>query len=1097
MAISRGRALRSVLFGGVAALSINAAAAAQQSANISLQEQPLSDALRSVAQKTGESILFTPESVDGLKAPAISGQMDARQAVSMLTRGTDLEVVPDGNNGLIVRRPFMRRAVSQVPPSPGGGAAAPVESVVVNGFKASLEKALDQKRNALDSSDSILAEDIAKFPDLNLAESIQRIPGIALDRQAGEGHQIAVRGLSPQFTRVRINGMEALATAGSSSVQGTNRNRAFDFNIFASDLFSGITVHKSSSADIEEGSLGATVDLNTGHPFDHQGFLFTTNAQMGYNDLSHSGNPRVAAIVSDTFLGGKVGVLFSAAFSVRNTLEEGYSTVRFQNDNTPQNATHSNPAIGGCSSTSNGLATGTPVLVNGASDTCSQAQRFLSVNGLSNAATPAGGTATEYDIVNEAYRPRFARYDLVTNHEKRLGLTNSIQWQPDDDTLLTIDTLYANYQMQRQEEYLEANSLGGNNFRTSSLGGAGTPVSLGSGNIAVTAYTLDTVHNNLTALTANGVGLRSEHFLTDIGSRFAQTTADFSHSFSKDFKVHVLAGWSESHMQEPVETTLTYDYNGGPGPGGTFLGAQGYSYQYFGYSGIPALKYGSAADANGNVTSLSNWFISQMRERAEANYNSFRTVSADAEYHAFDWLKLSGGIDYKNFGYRTVSLQRSNGTTANQDFNIPADIRAADLNQFSQLVTLRGIALPAGVATSWMIPNINAFNSKFDIWSPTAENGAFKFGPEPALTSNGSVREGDLGFWLQADWDAHFYGVPFRGNIGGRYVQTDTESVGYSYNAVAKAVVPADVTQSYHNFLPALNAILEPADDFLIRLNLAQTLTRPNLTDMLPGAAVSLSGANRNVTTGNPLLKPFTSKNIDLSFEWYYSKGALFSIAFFYKHIDTLIQTITSQVPFANNPQGLPVSLVQAACGTSYGTACNENLIWNFSQPVNSKGSPLYGTEINWQQPFDFLPDFWSNFGVLANATFVQAKQYYLNANGTVNTYADLNNLSRTSFNGTFYYDDGVFQARIAGAFRSKYIVSINPGSLNDQLVNAPTFNVDFSSSYKWNDNFTFSLEAVNLTNQGQNQYTDSIGQRPYVLHYTGREFFAGVRYSY
>ena len=254
--------------------------------------------------------------------------------------------------------------------------------------------------------------------------------------------------------------MEALATAGSSSVQGTNRGRAFDFNIFASDLFSGITVHKSASADIEEGSLGATVDLTTGHPFDHQGFLFTTNAQMGYNDLSNSGNPRVAAIVSDTFLGGKVGVLFSAAFSVRNTLEEGYSTVRFQNDNTPQSATHAAPGIVGCPSP------------------CSTAQRLLSVNGLTS--------GTEYDQVNEAFRPRFARYDLVTNHEKRLGLTNSIQWQPDDDTLLTIDTLYANYQMQRQEEYLEANSLGGNNFKTSSLGGAGTPISLGSGNIAVT-----------------------------------------------------------------------------------------------------------------------------------------------------------------------------------------------------------------------------------------------------------------------------------------------------------------------------------------------------------------------------------------------------------------------------------------------------------------------------------------------------------------------------------------------------------------------------------------------------------------------------------
>src|SRR5882757_5271960 len=145
MAFSRWGALRSVLFGSVAVLSINAAAAAQDT-KLSIQEQPMSDALRSVAQKTGESILFTPESVEGLRAPAISGDMSAQQAVSMLTRGTDLEVVSDGNNGLIVRRPFMRRAVEQVPSTVGGGTAAPVESVVVNGFKASLERALEQKR---------------------------------------------------------------------------------------------------------------------------------------------------------------------------------------------------------------------------------------------------------------------------------------------------------------------------------------------------------------------------------------------------------------------------------------------------------------------------------------------------------------------------------------------------------------------------------------------------------------------------------------------------------------------------------------------------------------------------------------------------------------------------------------------------------------------------------------------------------------------------------------------------------------------------------------------------------------------------------------
>src|ERR1700712_345353 len=142
MSISRWGALRSVLFGSVAVLSINAAAAAQD-AKISLREQPMSDALRSVAQKTGESILFTPESVDGLRAPAITGDMNAQQAVSMLTRGTDLEVVSDGANGLIVRRPFMRHAVPQ---AQADGGSQPVETVVVSGFRSSLEQSLDMKR---------------------------------------------------------------------------------------------------------------------------------------------------------------------------------------------------------------------------------------------------------------------------------------------------------------------------------------------------------------------------------------------------------------------------------------------------------------------------------------------------------------------------------------------------------------------------------------------------------------------------------------------------------------------------------------------------------------------------------------------------------------------------------------------------------------------------------------------------------------------------------------------------------------------------------------------------------------------------------------
>ena len=118
-----------------------------------------------------------------------------------------------------------------------------LEEIVVTGFRQSLSVALDAKREATGSIDAIVAEDIADFPDLNIAESIQRVPGVSIARDGGEGRQVSVRGLGPQFTRVRINGMEAMsANGGTDAAGGTNRDRSFDFNTFASELFNAVTI---------------------------------------------------------------------------------------------------------------------------------------------------------------------------------------------------------------------------------------------------------------------------------------------------------------------------------------------------------------------------------------------------------------------------------------------------------------------------------------------------------------------------------------------------------------------------------------------------------------------------------------------------------------------------------------------------------------------------------------------------------------------------------------------------------------------------------------------------------------------------------------
>ena len=206
-----------------------------------------------------------------------------------------------------------------------------LEEIVVTGFRQSLSVALDEKRAAAGSIDAIVAEDIADFPDLNLAESIQRVPGVSIARDGGEGRQISVRGLGPQFTRVRINGMEAMsANGGTDAAGGTNRDRSFDFNTFASELFNQVTIRKSAAAETEEGSLGATVDLRSARPFDYDGFTVVTSVQGSYNDISEDLDPRGALLISNTFADGKFGALISAAYTKRKLLDEGASTVRWQ-----------------------------------------------------------------------------------------------------------------------------------------------------------------------------------------------------------------------------------------------------------------------------------------------------------------------------------------------------------------------------------------------------------------------------------------------------------------------------------------------------------------------------------------------------------------------------------------------------------------------------------------------------------------------------------------------------------------------------------------------------------------------------------------------
>jgi TonB-dependent receptor len=392
--------------------------------------------------------------------------------------------------------------------APAQQAAAPAEierdSIVVTGYRKSLKAALSKKKRSTGQVDAIVAEDMAEFPDLNLAESLQRMPGVAIERADGEGSRITVRGLGARYTRTRVNGMDARA-----AVRG-NSTRSFDFNMFASELFNSIVVHKTATAELGEGALGAVVDLNTARAFDYdKGFTFLVGGQGGYNDLSNSLFPRATGLVSYHDPKGIWGATASIAYS-KTRLDTAVSdTVRWQK------------------------------------------AAFRSVNGVVCADAPDDPGCAE---VADAFHPRIPRYLYSRLEGDRIGVTAGVQFRPIKPLEIKLDGLYARYDTTQDYNTLEVLFRGNegqmdiSNYRLQQ-----NPSRFGVGN------------NTLTAATVDNAWVRSEAFRQISENDFKQLTLSVDLDVTDDFYVRALGGVSRSTSKLPHETTLMYDdrdYNG-------------------------------------------------------------------------------------------------------------------------------------------------------------------------------------------------------------------------------------------------------------------------------------------------------------------------------------------------------------------------------------------------------------------------------------------------------------------------------------------------------------------------------------------------------
>ncbi|MFV3126060.1 TonB-dependent receptor [Niveispirillum sp. KHB5.9] len=922
-----------------------------------------------------------------------------------------------------------------------------LEEIVVTGFRGSLASAINKKRNENDIVDVINAEDIGKFPDTNLAESLQRIPGVSIDRDGGEGRSITVRGLSSTFTRVRLNGLEALATTGGKDGSGgANRGRGFDFQIFASELFNSLTVRKSTSAQTEEGSLGATVDLQTARPFDYNKFVFSASGKIGYNDLSKSKDPRGTLLVSDTFADGKIGALFSVAYSETNRLEEGSSTGRWE---------RGIDTIGAIPTNGNGSAT---------------ANFLFGGGGASN--TPGNRALPE----QSAWHPRIPRYGRLDYDQERLGATAALQFQPFETTRITLDGLYADLKGTRQEQYLEAISFSRNT-------GAG-----GMGGTTVTQAKYDDL-GNLIAGTFNGVDIRTEQRRDRLQTEFLQYSFNLDQEFTDTIRFKGTAGWSSSKQNNPEQTTLSLEA----------FNVQGYSYDYSGDKNLPAFNYGF------DVTNPANYVFSPstrlsstggivgdqslIRMRPNKTENDFRTFRGEFEWDVQDWLQLKAGLAYKDYDFKTQEQRRyatddpfrpagSTATLTEAAVPLPAGVTIASISDIVRGFG-RHLDIPNGTPTAWVVPSIDKVADILGIYCNCKNQyGDFRLDASNQLGQNRTAGEESLSGFFQADFNTDLGGMPFRGNIGIRQVKTELTSVGY----VGTNLVT--IKRDYKNTLPAMNLSLEPVDDFLVRFGAAKVMSRPDLPNLTPGG--SINNTARTLTIGNPYLEPIKANTLDLSFEWYPEKETLVTVGLFYKDIKTYIQNISETIAFSET--GLPTVLL--------GNGNTVDTIFTTTRAANTSGGPLKGFEISLQKPFTFLPAPFDDFGGIVNFTYVTSDIDYIVTGRTVTE--PLVGLSPKSFNATLYYENDDFSARVSGSFRDEYLTQIAPGNANDIRGKASTFNLDFSASYNFSEQISVTFEAINLTDEFDERWvgTSSRQNSEEYVHY-GRQFFLGAKYKY
>jgi TonB-dependent receptor len=946
-------------------------------------------------------------------------------------------------------RPALLATVSAVAFSGFAAAQAnldEVETITVTGYRASLEKALGMKRESVGVRDSIVAEDIGKYAATNIAESLQRVPGVALSRdtRTDEGKSVTVRGLDPSYTITTINGIPVHASTTTSI--GSN-NRGVDLDAFGADLFSRIDFYKSPQANLDEGGIGGVIDMRTPHPFDYDSMKVTYSA--GYAMNSYRATPLPAATLQASNTWGPFGALFALTFKendyqVMGSEQTGWSQ-SFNENGQQQNA-------------------------------------ILWDMGPANGGFDARGNTGSYTKANieQAFVPRFARDHGEQNKRTRWSGLASFQFRPNAKWDVSVDLMGAHLTDDRNEETL------GLTFRSTSTTSSGwaacqaNPALMGSTGCAGMVLIAPKIDDNdlLYGTFGNSAWL-SESRWFEGNTKFASGTLTAKYQATDDLLISFQTAMSTSNgfysdnriYTSLLNTITTYD----PTKNYKFAGLQ---------TNVdltnPALYQAPNIDAN--YSKEGDRVISS---KLAANYKLATGISFIDHVNAelgISYLSSQKTNDRRSGGalVKTTPFGKNNQTIATMTFAQMA------VNHTPVDNMLEGFDIPAR-PTQWAVVPRSFYES-------IGVNAILKANPSTIQYSSVfSVTEAVESAYLMLATDGELFGRSLKLNAGVREAKTRMWGVNYGSRkdtAGNTVYFPVKLHSSYDDFLPSFSLAYDAMDDMVFRAAYGRTITRPGLGSIAGSTSVG-NRFNAAASSGNMALKPMIANNVDLGVEWYFQPESVLSIGAFYKGVKNLISNSTEYLPFSS--LGLPESVLECTVWCDTSGHIPGSLQMSLSHPVNLNPMAVRGFEVYYQQPFSFLPEPFDGLGALVNFTYTSGKQSgpgtgFVANNGT--SYPmQIRGLSAYTYNATMYYEKDGANIRLSYNWRSKTPVDNgNYYQSNMRMWQQARGTLDATIGYDIFDNLEVRLDITNIMNSDEYQYIANAvpGSTKYGARFSG-----------